>query len=304
MSKSPKDIGASVRARLLQLAKMRGEDFQLLLIRYANERLLYRLAQSPYRSRFILKGAALFTTWTSEPHRTTRDIDLLGIGDSTEDAIRKVFSEVIAVDAVNDGVTYDANSLDVAPIREEQEYGGIRIIVRARVSSAKLRLQFDVGIGDAITPDAIEIEYPALLEFPPPKLLAYPPETVVAEKLEAMVRFGLVNTRMKDYYDLVTLSEMFAFEGGVLVQAIRATFIRRKTPFPAGLPVGLSQEFASDPARRQQWTAFVNRTEARDAAALDQAVAKIAKFLAHPLAVAAAGEAWLAHWPKGGPWSV
>lgn len=149
MTKSPKDMGASVRARLLRLARERGEEFQLVLTRYANERLLYRLARSEHGSHFVLKGAALFTLWTGEPHRATRDVDLLGFGDPSEDQIRSVFADVLAVEVDDDGVRFDASALAVGPIREEQEYGGVRVVLAAHVSGAKVRLQIDIGFGDA-----------------------------------------------------------------------------------------------------------------------------------------------------------
>ncbi|HWN68673.1 MAG TPA: nucleotidyl transferase AbiEii/AbiGii toxin family protein [Haliangium sp.] len=237
MTKPPKDIGASVRARLLRIARERREDFQLLLTRYANERLLYRLSMSPHGSRFVLKGAALFTLWTGRPHRSTRDLDLLGFGEPTEQHVRSVFEQIIGLDVGDDGVVFDPSSLDVGLIREEQEYGGFRVTLRARVTSAQVRLQVDVGFGDAITPAAAMVDFPPLLDFPPPRLRAYPRETVVAEKLEAMVQLGLANSRMKDFFDIVVLSRMFEFDGVVLVDAIRATFQRRTTPSPLGCPL-------------------------------------------------------------------
>lgn len=203
MTKKPTNVGASVRARLLRLARERGEDFQLVLTRYASERLLYRLTSSRHASRFVLKGAALFTLWTGRAHRATRDLDLLGFGDSTEPHVRAVFADVLAGDVCDDGVRFDEDSLEVGPIREEQEYGGVRVVVIARIASAKVRLQVDVGFGDAVTPEAAMVEFPTLLDFPAPRLRAYPRETVVAEKVEAMVQLGLANSRMKDFYDLV-----------------------------------------------------------------------------------------------------
>jgi predicted nucleotidyltransferase component of viral defense system len=187
------DLGAAAQAKLLQRSRERGEDNQLLLLRYANERLLYRLAQAPHAEAFVLKGAALFTIWTGEPHRATRDIDLLGYGDPSAARIRDVFRQVI-LSEVQDGVTYDATTLDVAPIRGGQEYGGIRVGVVANVGTARVKLLVDIGFGDAITPDALTARYPTLLDDPAPVLRAYPRETVVAEKLEAMVNHWLGKT--------------------------------------------------------------------------------------------------------------
>ena len=304
MTKAPKDIGASVRARLHRLARERGEDFQLVLTRYANERLLFRLATSPHGSCFVLKGAALFTIWTGKPHRTTRDVDLLGFGDPSVDHVRTVFTEVLALDVVDDGVKFDVRSLDVGLIREEQEYGGVRTVLAAHVDSARVRLQIDVGFGDIITPEAIAVEFPPLLDFPAPRLRAYPRETVVAEKLEAMVHLGLANSRMKDFYDLVILSRMFEFDGALLSRAIRATFDRRKTPLPSSLPIALTQAFTADAMKNTQWKAFIRKSGAGDVADLTSAVAAIAIFVERPLAAAARSDPFAEHWPPGGPWAV
>lgn len=199
MKKPAKNLGASIRARLLRLAREQGTDFQLVLTRYANERLLYRLAQSPHAAQFVLKGAALFTLWTGRLHRATRDLDLLGFGSPDPRRLQSIFEEVIALDVVDDGVQFDSKLIEVGPIREDQDYGGVRIRILARIASAEVRLQVDVGFGDAITPGTQQVVFPVLLDAPPPRLRAYPQETVVAEKIEAAVRLGLANSRMKDF---------------------------------------------------------------------------------------------------------
>ena len=303
MTKSPKGIGASVRAKLLRLARERGDDFQLLLTRYANERLLYRLAASSHGSHFVLKGAVLFTLWTGKPHRATRDLDLLGFGDPSENHVHGIFKEVLALDVGDDGVAFDAGSLEVGLIREDQEYGGIRVTLIAQVTSARIRLQVDVGFGDAITPDPTVIDFPALLDFPAPRLRAYPRETVIAEKLEAMVQLGLANSRMKDFYDILVLSRMFDFNGDLLVRAIRATFGRRRTVLLTSLPVALSPTFASDPTKVAQWTAFAKKSGAADVGDLASTIEAVSRFSAVPLARAAASRPWGAMWPPGGPWT-
>jgi predicted nucleotidyltransferase component of viral defense system len=302
MTKPPKNIAASVRARLLSLARERGEDFQLVLTRYANERLLYRLTQSSHAPRFVLKGAALFTVWTGELHRATRDLDLLGFGDSSEENIRSVFAEIIALDVADDGVQFDPDSLLVGPIREDQEYGGIRIVLVARVTTASVRLQVDVGFGDAITPEAEAIDFPALLEFPAPRLRAYPRETVVAEKLEAMVKLGLANTRMKDFYDLALMSKMFTFDGETLVRAIRATFERRGTPLPSALPTALTTAFTEDPGKNIQWSAFLRKSGTGTGEGLPSVTATIAEFVTAPLSAANASGRFALRWSERGPW--
>jgi hypothetical protein len=303
MTKPPKDVGASVRARLLHLARERSDDFQLLLARYANERLLYRLTRSRYHESFILKGATLFTLWTGHPHRATRDVDLLGMGDPSEDRIRNVFAEVIALDVGDDGVVFDASSLAVGPIREDQEYGGVRIELLARITAARIRLQIDVGFGDAITPQPVRAGLPVLLDFPPPHLLVYPRETVVAEKLDAIVQLGVANSRMKDFYDLFVMAGKFEFDGTLLVRAIRATFERRKTPLPVDTPTGLTRAFAADPNKATQWTAFARKSGANGVLDLGATVAAIAAFARAPLGAAVHGSPFAHRWSPGGPWA-
>lgn len=298
----PTDVGASVRTRLLRLARERGEDFQLVLTRYANERLLFRLATSRHGSLFVLKGAALFTLWTGKPHRATRDLDLLGFGDPGEDHIREVFTEVLTLGVEDDGVRLDPSALEVEPIRESQEYGGIRVSTVARITTAKVRLQVDIGFGDAITPEPHMVELPPLLDGPAPRIRAYPRETVVAEKVEAMVQLGLVNSRMKDFYDLVVLAKTFDFEGEVLARAIRATFDRRGTPFPVVRPVALTPVFYGDATKVLQWAGFIRKSRAPEVGSLPEAIADVTAFIEPPLVAARTQKRFVAWWRAGGPW--
>lgn len=302
MTRPLSDFAASVRARLLRRATERGEDFELVLTRYANERVLQRLAHSPYAGQFILKGATLFTIWTGQPHRATRDVDLLGFGDPSIAGVRAVFADILALHIGEDGVRFDEKTLRAGPIREGQVYQGVRVAVQARIATAVVRLQFDVGFGDAVTPCASEVEVPALLDGPPLRLRAYPRETVIAEKIEAVVQLGLANSRMKDFYDLAVLARSFAYEGDLLVRAIRATFERRGTPLPRTTPPGLTPEFFADHAKYQQWRAFLRKTGAADFATLADAAGAVSGFLTRPLEVAAQAQVWDAHWPAGGPW--
>jgi predicted nucleotidyltransferase component of viral defense system len=302
MTKARKDIGESVRARLHRLADERSEDFQLLLVRYANERLLYRLANSPHSSHFVLKGAALFTVWTGEPHRATRDVDLLGFGEPTEQNIRSVFAEVLSLDVQDDGIRFDGSSMMVEKIREEQEYGGVRVLVVARITNAKIRLQVDVGFGDVITPAAVTVDFPTLLDFPAPKLRAYPRETVIAEKLEAMVKLGQANSRMKDFYDIAVLSQTFAFDGETLVRAIQATFHRRGTPLPLGLPLALTAVFIQDKTKITQWGGFMRKSGAPNVGDLASVGALVAGFVQSPLGAALASHGFAKRWKPGGGW--
>lgn len=295
---STKNIGASVRARLLQFAHSNGDDFQLVLTRYANERLLYRLASSQHASRFVLKGATLFTVWTGKPHRATRDLDLLGFGDPSEDHIRELFTEVLSV-VVEDGVEFDLASLRVGPIREDQDYGGVRVELTARITTATVRMQVDVGFGDAISPDAAEVEIPALLDdLPWVRIRAYPRETVVAEKVQAMVHLGMANSRMKDFYDVAELAKSFEFDGVLLAQAIRATFARRKTSIPTTLPVALTTTFSDDEAKRSQWNGFTRKADLHNVPSLAETIRTVAAFIEKPLQAARVNSPVLLRWPS------
>ena len=255
MPDRPRNIGASVRQRLLNLARARGQPMELLLTRYALERLLHRLSLSAHRERFVLKGAMLLATWFDEPHRATRDVDLLGFGDAAEDALLAAFREIMAV-KLDDGVSFDLKGLRIEAIREEVEYGGSRLRTTAALAGARIPITVDIGFGDAIEPGVEDIDLPVLLDMPSPHLRAYAPETVIAEKFHAMVVLGRANSRMKDYYDVWMLLNAFDLEPERLRQAIVATFARRGTLIPADAPDGLSDAFASDAGKLRQWDAF------------------------------------------------
>ncbi len=302
---SGRNVAASVRQRLLNLSRKTGEDFQLLLTRYAVERLLYRLAESEYAARFVLKGAMLFALWTGEMHRPTRDLDLLGFGDSSEAELTKVFRRLCLPTVADDGLTFSAETVNVEPIREDQEYGGQRVTMVVRLDSARVDLQIDVGFGDAITPRPEPVTYPTILGMDPPRLRAYPRETVVAEKLEAMVKLGLTNSRMKDFYDLAIMARTFPFTGPVLREAITATFTRRGTAIPAASPIALTEAFANDETKQKQWQAFRKRSGiAEKVGDLNGLVAELAAFLAQPLSAASAGREFPLSWQPGGSWET
>lgn len=300
---SGKNVAASVKQRLLNLSGQTGDDLQSLLTRYAIERLLYRIGESESAKRFVLKGAMLFALWTGQMHRPTRDLDLLGSGDASRAKLAEAFRGLCVIPVADDGLVFDPETVKVEPIREDQEYGGQRVTFVVKLGSARMGLQVDVGFGDAITPRAEEVEYPTLLEMGRPRLRAYPRETVVAEKVEAMVKLGLTNSRMKDFYDLSVLARGFAFTGAVLRDAIAATFARRGTALPNGAPVALTNAFTADSSKRTQWAAFRKRSRlVEKIGELDQVVAELALFLLPPLSAAASGAGFSLSWKVGGPW--
>ena len=252
---------ASVRARLLNRARTEKADFNLTLTRYSLERLLYRLSVSPWADQFLLKGALLFDLWFDQPHRPTRDIDLLGFGPSELDHLIEVFQQV-CTQASDDGMDFDRASVQASPIRKEANYEGVRVTLIGTLDGARCSVQIDVGYGDAVTPAPELVQFPALLgDIAPPSLRAYPVYTMIAEKYEAIVSLGMANTRMKDYFDLWFLATYAEVDEAILQQAVQATFTRRRTAVPQSAPLGLSDAFAASPIKRQQWTAFLSKSK-------------------------------------------
>lgn len=256
-----KNLAASVRARLLNLARAQGVDFNQVLIRFALERILYRMSQSVHADRFLLKGALLFTLWYDMPHRATRDADLLGFGPSDLDSIGQTFRDIASVE-VDDGIAFDPTSVTVEEIRKDAGYAGARVLIAGEIAKARCKTQIDIGFGDAVTPGPIDAVYPVLIDdLPAPRLRTYPVYTVISEKLHAIALLGMTNSRLKDYLDLSVLLDREALDAGILAGAIAATFVRRGMPVPASLPVGLTDEFAADPSRQALWHAFLKKNE-------------------------------------------
>ena len=249
---SGRNLAASVRARLLNRARETRQDFNLILTRYALERLLYRLSISPHADQFLLKGALLFDLWFDIPHRPTRDADFLGLGSAELPVLEAIFKNVCMVDA-DDGVTFRPDKVHAVEIRKEANYAGVRITLLGLVDGARCSIQVDIGFGDAVTPGPEEARYPVMLpEVEAPKLRVYPRYTVVAEKLEALASLGIANSRMKDFFDLWILSRYTEFDGDTLRRAIRATFDRRKTELPPRVPFGLTDDFARDTQKQSK----------------------------------------------------
>jgi len=302
MKRDASAIAASVRARLGALARSKGINLELYLIRYVHERLLYRLGQSKHRQRFILKGAMLQAVWLADPFRPTRDLDLLGRGNSDMENVKAAFHEILAIES-DDGIVFALDNLSIEPIRQEAEYGGLRVETTARLAGARIKIQIDLGFGDAVTPDAAEIDYPVLLDFPAPRIRAYPKETVVAEKLQAIVALGATNGRMKDFYDLWMMSRHFAFDGAMLAKAIAATFARRSTPLPTEIPIGLSREFAIDADAVRRWGFFTTRNAlSQQPGPFGDIIAALRDFLMPVVRVASGSTEAPITWSPGGPW--
>lgn len=296
------NMAASVRQRLLNKAREQRTDFNLLLTRYGLERLLYRLSKSEYRNRFVLKGAMLFPLWDIDGFRTTRDIDLAGYGESDLEELKEIFRAICQTSVEDDGIIFNSQSVEAEDIRDQMEYGGTRLNFNAELAGARINIQVDIGFGDAITPEAVEAVFPTMLELPAPHLRVYPAETVIAEKLEAMVRLGIANSRMKDFYDIWTIARIFNFDGATLQTAIQRTFDRRNTSIPIETPLALTEEFATDSQKLKQWKAFLNRTGLTVEEDLSEVTAFIASFVLPPLQALTHGIPFNDTWSAGRSW--
>ena len=265
-----RNLAASIRARLKLRADATKQDFNLTLTHYGLERLLYRLSISPHADNYLLKGALLFSLWYDQPHRPTRDVDLLGFGADDIDTAVSAFREICKIQT-DDGIAFDPASVKGSGIRKEAGYGGVRIDLQAKLDGARIALQVDIGFGDAVIPGPESVSYTVLLDdLAAPKLRSYPKYTVVAEKFHAVCLHGMANTRMKDYFDLWVLLTEGVLESTTLRRAVDATFARRQLPVPNTVPSGLSDAFARDAMKRAQWTAFLkkNQLEALDLVAV------------------------------------
>ncbi|KTC94069.1 nucleotidyl transferase AbiEii/AbiGii toxin family protein [Legionella erythra] len=256
-----KNIGESIRSRLKNIAVKEGSDFNAVLTRYGLERLLYRIGESEYSNQFLLKGALLFNLWYDMPHRPTKDIDLLGFGDNDLAYIKQTFSKICSI-STDDGINFLSESVTVGTIKKDGGYTGARVELFGELAKAKIKIQIDIGFGDAVTPGPIDAHYPVLLnDLPAPKIRTYPIYTVIAEKLHAIALLGMTNSRLKDYLDLYVLLSNEQLDNQVLAQAIQATFTRRGMTVPEVLPIGLTDEFANDPTRESMWKAFLRKNE-------------------------------------------
>ncbi|MBL8862889.1 MAG: nucleotidyl transferase AbiEii/AbiGii toxin family protein [Planctomycetes bacterium] len=293
----------SIRQRLRNELKTRGEDVTLGLQRYAVERFLYRLGRSRHRERFVLKGATLFAIWGTA-YRPTRDIDFTGYGSAKPADVIRDFREICETQDEVDQLVFDTANITAEDIRDGSEYDGLRIQIRARLGDSDIPVQIDVGFGNAIVPGPEETEYRTILGDPPPRILAYPRESVVAEKLNAMVTLGERNSRYKDFYDLHAMANAFQFDRNTLVRAVRATFERRRTPIDAAMPAPLTAPFYASAGRMPQWQAYVTRNGLAGAPTDFQQVGDLLARFLQPVweslgdAAESAGD-----WPPGGPWS-
>ncbi len=301
--KIPKNIAASVRQKLLDLSHRQGEPFEQIAVTYALERMLYRLSLSDSADRFVLKGAILFKYWLPGLRRPTLDMDFLGIGFYDVEEVVSVFREALSIAVPDDGLVFDADSLQGVFIREGNLYHGVRIQLQASLTSARLSLQFDIGFGDAVFPQPSVMELPSMLSFPSGKIAMYSRYSTVSEKYHAMATLALRNSRMKDYFDIWTLSQHFHFEGSILRESIETTFSRRGTPMPSEMPVGLTAEFGESPDKLAQWKGFLRRIGAKSDKEFPEIVKDIAAFFEPVLFPASKKHLDNLEWQAKGPWT-
>lgn len=296
-------LAQSVRARLLAAATATASDPNTVLARYGIERFLYRLSISPHADRFVLKGAMLLSAWLGQDARPTRDIDLLGLGTFTLDELAEIAREVCVRPCEPDGMAFMPETVKATGIRTSGQYRGARLTLFGALGRARVKVQVDVGVGDATTPGPAFLDFPSLLGFQRPRLRAYRPETVVAEKVHAMTVLATANTRLKDIHDVAALCRQVDFDGVTLASAIEATFARRKTALPPSLPAALTPDFAADSARQAQWRAFLSRSRlGNSTATLENAAAEAARFLEPVLSAVRGNLPFASFWKARGPW--
>jgi hypothetical protein len=302
VKKESKNLAASVRQRLLNRAKETNRPFDELLQYFAMERFLYRLSRSSYKNRVVLKGALMFVVWQASRSRATRDIDLLGRMANAVDSLVTMAKEICQVEVEPDGIVFNVASVTGERIKEDANYQGARIRFTANVGQARVYMQIDIAFGDTVFPKPVGIDYPTLLDMPHPQLKGYPRETVVAEKFEAMVQLGRLNSRMKDFHDIWLLAKQFDFDGKTLRKAVEETFANRGTVLTAD-PLALSVGFAKDRDKAAQWTAFIRTTRLDHAPSEFQAVVELLRDFLLPIATAVPErDKTPSAWKAPGPW--
>jgi predicted nucleotidyltransferase component of viral defense system len=298
----PKNIAASVHNRLLNRAKESDRSFNELLQYYAIERFLYRLSLSAHTERFILKGALMLMVWESPLSRSTMDIDMLGKMENSVDKIIAIVQEVCRQDVEPDGIIFDPESVQGQRITEDADYEGVRIRFRGSLATARISMQLDVGFGDVVFPSPELKSYPTLLDLPAPIIRSYSMESAIAEKFEAMVKRGVMNSRMKDFWDIWLLSRQFDFAGQTLSEAIVKTFLTRHTVMPP-VPIAFTPAFAQYVMKAAQWKAFLRKNRMVDTPEnFEEIIQTISTFLMPIVESIVQHQSAPTIWKSPGPW--
>lgn len=282
MTKKVKNLPESIKGRLFQKSKTLGITLNEILQRYAMERFLYRLGLSSHKEKYVLKGALLFHVWSDQQHRSTRDIDFLGHGDSSIEHVETVIKAICQQSLpqeIDDGLIFDETTVKGSLIKEDQEYEGVRLKFAAQLGKIPIPMLVDVGFGDAVSEQIQTETFPVYLDLPAPQIKIYPKETVIAEKLQAMVALDMSNSRLKDFYDIWFLSQTYDFDGEKLRQAIDCTFERRQTPIPKGVPTALTPKFSQDVNKENQWKSFAKKQRLANDFTLDNIAKQLSGFL-------------------------
>jgi predicted nucleotidyltransferase component of viral defense system len=298
----PKDIAASVRQRLLNKARESGRPFNGILQYYAMERFLYRLSKSPHANNFVLKGALMLNVWSGSLWRPTMDIDLLGRLSNDMESILAALRQVCTQEVEPDGLVFQPDSVVGERIIEDASYEGIRVRLRGSLGTARVVIQVDIAFGDIVVPFAMTADYPTILDFPNPLVQGYSKESAIAEKFQIMVKLGILNSRLKDFFDIWLLSRQFDFEAQTQASAIKETFRNRGTELPAQ-PVALITAFAQDTAKQSQWRGFRRRNLVEDSPEnLMEVVDFISTFLGPVIEAIVLGQPFNGIWKHPGPW--
>lgn len=304
MTRKIKNIAASVHQRLLNKARESSRPFNEILQHFAIERFMYRFSKNPHADRFVLKGALMFSVWTGLMSRPTMDIDLLGKIENSIDLVISIFKDACETEVKNDGISFHKDTVTATRITEDADYKGVRVLIRGNLGNIRLSIQIDIGFGDVIIPGPNKLEYPVLLDFPPPELNGYTMESTIAEKFQAMVKLGLLNSRMKDFYDIWFLSRTFNFKGETLITAIEKTFEKRNTLLISE-PMIFNPVFMKDDAKQSQWQGFIKKTKLTDVPASFENVAADIKVFLQPVVAAIIDQrSFDLFWAAPGPWGV
>lgn len=301
--KNVKNVAASVRQKLLNRAKEKDQPFNEILQYYVMERFLYRLSISDYKDKFILKGALLFIVWQQSEIRSTIDIDLLGKINNDPNIITKVFQVIGEINVAEDGVRFDSSSVTSEQITVDADYRGVRVCLYGYLGTARVRIQIDIGFSDVVTPGPEQFFYPTILPVSAPRLNCYNKETLIAEKLQAIAKLGILNSRMKDFYDIWTLSERFEFDGTTLKNATRITFQRRETSITEDL-IAFLDTFCRNDEKIRQWRGFLRKSRALNIPeSLEEIIRDIKRFLNPVISSIASGDEFKKMWkPKQKMW--
>ena len=303
MKKVVTNIKASIRDRLRNKAKETNRPFAEVLQYYGMERFLYRFGRSKYADKFVLKGALLFTVWQIPERRTTLDIDFLARYDNQVASIETVIRHVCDVSVESDGLIFDAKTIQGRKIKEDADYEGVRVKFMGFLERSHIPMQIDMGFGDIVYPKTKVIDYPVILDFPKPHLKGYPPESVISEKFEAMIKLGLLNSRMKDFYDIWLMMRQFNFNGSNLVEALKRTFEHRKTNIPAGNPLFVEEIYDEKSDRQILWKAFLRKGNIKHAPEKLAITAKeIENFLIKPLEAINKAQEFVGEWKALEQW--